>query len=469
MKFLKEQISESYIISFFILFFKNFLSAFEDSYLFKTGVKIFDWYNNVFLESKIIKLFFNTAFISDIWYKSYFYRRLMYRIRKISAHIPKTKIKFKTSFIGIFFSLILLIPDGLWSNLLLIPLFLALVLLYMSRNLRHRQGTVFLFINVLIIMFILLTKIALPSRVFSTLVYLIVGIDFFFLVSFAIRNYDDLKDVSELLFISAVVLCTIAYIQNIITSKAAYATFYNGITLGEILVVIFPFVFASSNEFQSGKRRLIYMAVIFILFLNAITATQSKAAFIGFLIEVLIFILAYPAYLPLIVLLMPLGLNTIIDNFCKMWNATTSYGNIFNAIDLFKRFWNTGFGINSEKIMKMYNLSNIESIEKNTVGIIPNININGVYINFILDIGVFFIIVFMFYILRLAHSTLTRLFTAEKKYKRFFAAGLAMLIGISVSSFVEATMFSPRTMLIYWGMLGILRAVRTMSFGIYDT
>ena len=86
-----------------------------------------------------------------------------------------------------------------------------------------------------------------------------------------------------------------------------------------------------------------------------------------------------------------------------------------------------------------------------------------------MDIGVLFIIVFMFYILRLAHSTLTRLFTAEKKYKRFFAAGLAMLIGISVSSFMEATMFSPRTMLIYWGMLGILRAVRTMSFGVYES
>ena len=63
MKFLKEQISESYIISFFVDFFKNFLSAFFDSYLFKTSVKIFDWYNNVFLESKIVKLFFNTTFI----------------------------------------------------------------------------------------------------------------------------------------------------------------------------------------------------------------------------------------------------------------------------------------------------------------------------------------------------------------------------------------------------------------------
>lgn len=468
MYFLKKQVSESYIIGFFVVLFKNILSLFMDSFVFKNGVKIVEWYNNVVLESKIVKLFFNTTFISEIWYKSYFYRRIMYRIRKISVYIPKAGIAFSGTFVGIFFSLILLIPDNLWSGMLLISLFLILSLLYISRNIRHRRGTVFVFINVILIMFILFTKIALPSSLSSTLIYLIVGIDFFFLVSFSIENFDDLKDVLEVLCITAIALCGSAYIQNIITSEAANVTFYDGVKLGEILVIVFPFVFAYSNEFHTGSRKLVYMAIIFIIFLNAITVTQSKAAFIGFLIEVLIFIITYPKYLPFVILLMPLGLNTIIDNFRKMWEATTSYGNIVNnIIVLFRRFWNTGFGVNSKKIIEMYNLKNIESIETNVSGIIPHYEFNGIYINFILEIGVFLIIVFMFYILKLAHSSLTRLFTAEKKYRRFFAAGLAMLIGISVSSFFETTIFSPRTMLIYWGMLGVLRAVRTMSFGVY--
>ena len=76
-------------------------------------------------------------------------------------------------------------------------------------------------------------------------------------------------------------------------------------------------------------------------------------------------------------------------------------------------------------------------------------------------------VIFLAYILRLAHSSLTMLITGEKKYKRFFAAGLATLVALSVSAFFETTIFASRTMLIYWAMLGILRSVRIMNLGIY--
>lgn len=464
MEFPKKQFNQSIVINMIIVFFKKFLSFFKSSYTFEMGKRFFDWYTNVFLEKKAIKLFYNTAFISELWYKSYFYRIIMYRIRKISAYIPKAGVDFKGSYVGIFLALVLLIPDKLWSNLLLISLFLALVLFYISRSIRQRKGTVFVLVNIVMLFFILLSKIALPGGISSTTLYLIDGIDFFFLVSFSTENYDDLKDVTEILFVAAIVLCMFAYIQNAITSSAANVSFYDGVNLGEVLVLIFPFVFAYSNEFQSGKRKLIYMALIFIIFVNAIMVTGSKAAFIGFAVEMLIFILVNPKYLPFVIILIPLGLNTIMENFRHMWEATTSYGNIFNnVVLLFKKFWNTGFGVDSQKIIEMYNLKNIEKLESESVHLISNAEINGVYVKFVFEIGAVFIIGFMFYILKLAHSTLIRLFTAEKKYRRFFAAGLSMLIGISVSSFFESTMFSPRTMIIYWGMLGILRAVRIMS------
>lgn len=70
---------------------------------------------------------------------------------------------------------------------------------------------------------------------------------------------------------------------------------------------------------------------------------------------------------------------------------------------------------------------------------------------------------FMIYVLKVAHSAFTSLLVGEKKYKKFFAAGLAMLVGLSVSSFFETTIFDARTMLVYWAMLGILRAVRSMN------
>ncbi|MEG2584286.1 MAG: hypothetical protein RSA27_07250 [Oscillospiraceae bacterium] len=42
-----------------------------------------------------------------------------------------------------------------------------------------------------------------------------------------------------------------------------------------------------------------------------------------------------------------------------------------------------------------------------------------------------------------------------------------MLIGISISSLFESTLFSPPTLIAYWGMLGILRSAKTLY--VYET
>ena len=71
---------------------------------------------------------------------------------------------------------------------------------------------------------------------------------------------------------------------------------------------------------------------------------------------------------------------------------------------------------------------------------------------------------FLVYLLRIAHNTLTSVFTADKELRGYFAAGFSMLAGISVSSLVSSTLFSPQILLTYWGMLGMLRAVRIIRY-----
>ena len=45
-----------------------------------------------------------------------------------------------------------------------------------------------------------------------------------------------------------------------------------------------------------------------------------------------------------------------------------------------------------------------------------------------------------------------------------YLIAFAMLIGISLSSLVESTFFSPQTLLTYWGMLGMLRSARILRY-----
>ena len=455
----------AYIISFIVL---RLIPEIRNS--FKSGAILNLWkkFHAVVLDSKIIKLFFDNEFISDLFYKSYFYRGATYNIRKISFHLPKASIRFDAFFVGIFLSLILIIPDFLWSDLFWMPLFTALAIFYISRSIRERTGTVFLLVNSILFLFLFLTKLALPSTTSGPLVYLLLGIDLFFLISFSLKNLDDLKSVLSLLFVSGIFLCGIGIFQNIVFYSDASAVFNSGVTFGEILILIFPFSLLYSMEFVLGKRRFFYVSILFLLFFNAIAATHSKPAFIGFLIEVSIFIIADIKYLPLLLLLVPLGLGTVIQNIEYTWRATTSSGNaINNIIKLFHQAWSKGFGVNSKKFLDIYSSADISSYQD--VSLLPYIEISPVYLSFIKDIGAILMIGFLFYVLRLAHSTLTSIFVTEKKYRRFFVAGLATLVGISVSSFFEINLFYSRILLIYWAVLGILRAIRIINLGIYES
>lgn len=439
---------------------------------FKVGAISDLWENfkNFVLDSNLIKLFFDNEFISEIFYKSYFYRNSTYKIRKISFYLPKASIRFDAFFISLFLSIILVLPDSLWSDLFWMPLFAALVLFYLSRSIRERTGTVFLLINIVLFLFLFLTELAFPYNTARPLVYLLLGIDLFFLISFSLKTLDDLKCVLTSLFCSGIILCGLGIVQNILFYSDAFAVFNSSVTFGEILILIFPFSLLYSMEFVSGKRRIFYISVLFLLFFNAIGATHSKTALIAFLIEISIFIIADIKYLPLLGLLVPLGLGTVIQNIKYTWHTTTSSGNeINNIINLFRQIWNFGFGVNSKIFLDIYSSAGQISSAETSLLNLPYIKISPIYFSFIKDIGAILMIGFLFYVLRLAHSTLTSIFVAEKKYRRFFVAGFATLVGISVSSFFEINLFYSRILLFYWAVLGILRAIKIINLGIYES
>lgn len=464
MKKIKDLYFESFL-SYIILMFKDKIipyvkDEFFNSFIFKAWL----WFERVIFDLKIVKFLFYTQYTAEVWYKSRLYKRMTARAEKISDKFERTYISFDIIYTALFTGAIILIPDSLWSIGFWGTSLAALMLFYLSHNITNRTGTVLFMVNSLIFIFVILIELAFPHRAISSLVYMLFGIDFFFLVSFSIKNFDDLEKMLFVMFCICSTLCTIGFIQNNIWNIPAHGGMADGVSFGEIVVLIFPFSIMYPMEFVRGKRKYLYMGFIFIIAFNAVVSTRSRAAYIAFLIEMTILMLTNKKYAVFIILLIPLGLGTLANNLRYTVQATAMHGNaINNVINLGKKVWDLGFGVDKDKFIAIYNSANPNFEGGGAFYNITKMNLSSIYVNFIIDTGAVMLIGFMIYVLKVAHSALTSLLVGEKKYKKFFAAGLAMLVGLSVSSFFETTIFDARTMLVYWAMLGILRAVRSMN------
>ena len=458
MKKIKDLYFESFL-SYIILMFKDKIIPYVKDEFFNSFIfKAWSWFERVIFDLKIVK------YTAEVWYKSSLYTRMTARAEKISGKFERTYISFDIIYTALFTGAIILIPDLIWNTWFWGTSLAALMLFYLSHNITNRTGTVLFMVNSLIFIFVILIELAFPHRAISSLVYMLFGIDFFFLVSFSIKNFDDLEKMLFVMFCICSTLCTIGFIQNNIWNIPAHGGMADGVSFGEIVVLIFPFSIMYPMEFVRGKRKYLYMGFIFIIAFNAVVSTRSRAAYIAFLIEMTILMLTNKKYAVFIILLIPLGLGTLANNLRYTVQATAMHGNaINNVINLGKKVWDLGFGVDKDKFIAIYNSANPNFEGGGAFYNITKMNLSSIYVNFIIDTGAVMLIGFMIYVLKVAHSALTSLLVGEKKYKKFFAAGLAMLVGLSVSSFFETTIFDARTMLVYWAMLGILRAVRSMN------
>lgn len=464
MKKIKDLYFESFL-SYIILMFKDKVIPYVKDEFFNSFIfKAWSWFERVIFDLKIVKFLFYTQYTAEVWYKSSLYTRMTARAEKISGKFERTYISFDIIYTALFTGAIILIPDLIWNTWFWGTSLAALMLFYLSHNITNRTGTVLFMVNSLIFIFVILIELAFPHRAISSLVYMLFGIDFFFLVSFSIKNFDDLEKMLFVMFCICSTLCTIGFIQNNIWNIPAHGGMADGVSFGEIVVLIFPFSIMYPMEFVRGKRKYLYMGFIFIIAFNAVVSTRSRAAYIAFLIEMTILMLTNKKYAAFIILLIPLGLGTLTNNLRYTIQSTTMYGNVINnVINLGKKVWGLGFGVDKDKFIAIYNSANPNFEGGGAFYNITKMNLSLIYVNFIIDTGAVMLIGFMIYVLKVAHSALTSLLVGEKKYKKFFAAGLAMLVGLSVSSFFETTIFDARTMLVYWAMLGILRAVRSMN------
>ncbi len=444
-------------------------SDFLSSYTYK----FIGWVEKSVLNNKYLEIFFNTKKVGEAWYASAFYRYTTYAIRHLAFYIPKSRIRFHAYYIGIFMLFVLLFPSRFWDNFYMVPVFGCIALIYISHNAVHRTGVIFILINLVITMFIAMMSISIPIAACKTLSYFLLAVDLFFLISFAIRTQTDLENHLMFLFIALIALCFIGIVQANTPGdfgSAINGVFGNSEVFAEILVLLFPFAFVYPITLKSALRRIIYTVLTMGLSFWVITATQSKAAFIAYFIElIIVIVLIDRRYIPMILLLAPTFSDRVINNIILMWQRESGNGNLFqNIINAFRGFWRNGFGVNTDNFVNMYNISALHYGDRHSLINLPNFTISPIYFNILVNVGAIFMIGFMYYILRIAHSSITCMFRATPRQKLVFAAGLAALLGISISSMLESSLFEPRVLIMYWSMLGLLRSGRIIKFGILD-
>lgn len=429
--------------------------------------KLWLWVDRHILQSRLVQVFTDPVYLTNAYWASAFHKASALLIRRLSWHTPKALLPWSSLCIGGFLATMLLIPNGFYTDLLLLCLFFILAIFYFSHHSQLRTGIFFALVNLVLLLFWGILALVLPGQAVHSMTYLLLGIDFFFLVSLAVRSETDFGTTLQCIYGILLILCAVGLWQQDVGGTIAHATFPDGVAFGEIIVLLFPFAFIAPMTFASKPRRIVYLLTLLMLTFSVVTATHSRAALIGFSVELLLLILLIDwRYLPILLVLAPVMTDTAVENIIEMWTLPKSYGSFAaNLFYSFRDFWKNGFGISQSAFLDFYSTTALRAPTGQGILQLP-IAISPVYFSFMLELGLLALFIFLVYLLRMAHNTLTSIFTAPKEFRSYFSAGFAVLVGISVSSLLESTFFSPRILLVYWGMLGMIRAVRILRYGI---
>ncbi len=450
MKYWMKLWQSSYIRNGSVWLWRRICDAFFASFIWNAW-QVFD---KRILKSRFVQVFLDPTHLTDAYYASFFYKNTALGVRRLSFYTPRASVRWSCPALWGFLAVLLLLPNHALSGALFATIFLAMAIFFFSHHSTSRIGVVFALVILLLTLFWGILFLALPAAAAVSLGYLLLGIGFFFLVSFAVRSREDFIDSLRCLYCLLLILCGISVLGQEIVF------FESGVAFGEVLILLFPFAFLAPMTFEDKPRRFLYLGILLMLTFTAVTETRSRAALVGFSAELLLLILLIDwRYLPLLLFLAPAMTETAAENIVLMWSIPKSHGNFFvNLIHAVQNFWQNGFGIERGTLLQFYSANALNA---------PAQGVNPLYFSLVLELGMFGLFLFLVYLLRLAHATFTSLFTAPKDLKPYFAAGFAMLLGVSVSALFEATLFSPRTLLVYWGMLGLMRAIRIIRYGIY--
>ena len=390
---------------------------------------------------------------------------------------------------GLFIAFLLIIPHSYWKNMYstiaVLGLFTLLLIRAGKKNgigVKTRSlDAYFLFYLICIVL----------AFVFSVYFSLSIRFMIFYLTNFGLMLVilSSVRTIDELVTLVELVLCGISLSgvygvwQSIVgvpvnaaeiditlndsTTGRIFSFFDNPNNFAEILIMLLPFFLTMILSTKNWKKRIFYI-ILFLPPLFSLISTLSRSSWIGFALALIIVamfinwrIIPVMAILGLVALpFMPMSIKQRIASIFNPADTSMSYrGLIFKTMwPVIKDYWWTGLGLGNDAVMQISQNYPIYSVK------VP-LHCHNVFLQTWVETGILGLLSFCSFIIHSCKRALWVLFKPmESVYLKYLVvAGIASISGILLTSMVEYVWFYPRTMLIFWCVMGILLAALSLA------
>ena len=416
------------------------------------------------LRLPVVRLMTEDGYFSALWIKSAVYRGLTHHIKKILPKLPRSHFAYHSNQLAAVLCLLFLIPASLWGDFWLVLLLIPALLFICNSGDPHGAEMVFL-VGCIELLFFAVLLLMLPLPAVRSLIPLLVSAGLFFVLQYSIQNVQGLYSFFLCFMLLFAFLCGIAQVQAYQAGfQMVNAAFGDSESFTEILTLFFPFAMAAALSQESASRRLIYTVILLLLSFRTVLATGSKAALIAYSVELLLFLsLCNWRYLFLVLFLTPTVTDSAIGRILEIWYSRSTHNGLFVTLaNLAQDIWKNGFGLRTQPFLDLYTNTVLYNAAP-PVNFFAPISRGVSYLRIALELGMVVFFFFIWYLLRLARSTVLSLFFSPKELRAAFAAGLASLVGISVSSLFSYTLLRPRNLLAYFTVIGLLAAANRLK------
>lgn len=393
------------------------------------------------------------------------------------------------SILGMFIILMVCIPGAMWNNLYGLLMAVMLFGLYFLSLLSGKSFSCRLAkfdILMLIFMFASFMGIVIsdaPGDSIRIFMFFITAFLFMLLVSGSVKKTEQLQSFTGLISIGLILTSLYCIYQGIVgveidvrltdisTNQGmpgrAYSTFENPNNYAEYLVMFIPFMAAYALNKPNKKDKLIWAGLL-LLPLIALVYTYSRSCWVSIAIAAVVFIAFYNyKLLPLLAILgvlaipfLPESVMNRILTIGSMKDTSNHYRLLIwdGVLKMLKNTFVTGIGLGPKAFSLIY-----PSYADPSAILAPHSHM--LFMEVLVELGLLGFISFILYWI----VTLKRLITVKirrnitNEQKNYICASLASLTGVIFVSGVEYIWFYPRTMFVFFIMLGLIKATLNIT------
>ena len=245
-----------------------------------------------------------------------------------------------------------------------------------------------------------------------------------------------------------------------------FSTMGNPNDFGEILVMLLPFYMAVIFNSRNALTKLFFMALA-LPPLIALGMTYFRTGWIGLVIAAFVFVFfkdirLIPFLLLLGAIMVPFLPTSIYRRILTIFNpedTSASYRlDIYKTlIPVLKDYWVTGLGLGHETLRRV--VQNYYLVTK----AIP-IHSHNVYLQVWFEMGIVGFLSLLAFLASVIKRSMKAVYSSiDVQMKNILISGLASLAGILTVCLAEYVWFNPRTMLIFWTVIGIVLAALNIA------